>query len=114
MAKYPEHKQLNLPAVADELLQYWQDKSIFERSVTEREGKPSYTFYEGPPSANGLPGIHHVMARSIKDLAVIRSIGEVGNLGNESVVTLQGPENLAVDIAEAEKVSLSIVGVAVK
>jgi isoleucyl-tRNA synthetase len=68
MAKYPEHKQLNLPAVADELLQYWQDKSIFERSVTEREGKPSYTFYEGPPSANGLPGIHHVMARSIKDI----------------------------------------------
>ena len=54
------------------------------------------------------------VARSIKDLAVIRSIGEVGNLGNESVVTLQGPENLAVDIAEAEKVSLSIVGVAVK
>jgi hypothetical protein len=54
------------------------------------------------------------VARSIKDLAVIRSIGEVGNLGNESVVTLQAPENLAVDIAEAEKVSLSIVGVAVK
>jgi len=54
------------------------------------------------------------VARSIKDLAVIRSIGEVGNLGNESVVTLQGTENLAVDIAEAEKVSLSIVGVAVK
>jgi hypothetical protein len=54
------------------------------------------------------------VARSIKDLAVIRSIGEVGNLGNESVVTLQGPENLAVDIAEAEKVHLSIVGVAVK
>ncbi|MFM7015323.1 MAG: isoleucine--tRNA ligase [Bacteroidota bacterium] len=68
MAKYPEYKQLNLPAVADEILQYWQDKSIFERSVAEREGKPSYTFYEGPPSANGLPGIHHVMARSIKDI----------------------------------------------
>jgi isoleucyl-tRNA synthetase len=68
MAKYPEHKQLNLPAVADDVLQYWQDKSIFERSVSEREGKPAYTFYEGPPSANGLPGIHHVMARSIKDI----------------------------------------------
>ena len=68
MAKYPEYKQLNLPAVADEILQYWQDKSIFERSVSEREGKPAYTFYEGPPSANGLPGIHHVMARSIKDI----------------------------------------------
>ena len=52
MAKYPEYKQLNLPAVADEILQYWQDKSIFERSVSEREGKPAYTFYEGPPSAN--------------------------------------------------------------
>ncbi len=68
MAKYPEYKQLNLPAVADEILQYWQDKTIFDRSVTERDGKPSYTFYEGPPSANGLPGIHHVMARSIKDI----------------------------------------------
>jgi len=68
MAKYPEHKQLNLPAVADDVLQYWQDKSIFERSISEREGKPAYTFYEGPPSANGLPGIHHVMARSIKDI----------------------------------------------
>ncbi|HQK98768.1 MAG TPA: class I tRNA ligase family protein, partial [Bacteroidia bacterium] len=68
MAKYPEYKQLNLPNLAEQVLRNWQDKKVFERSVSEREGNPSYTFYEGPPSANGLPGIHHVMARSIKDI----------------------------------------------
>jgi isoleucyl-tRNA synthetase len=68
MAKYPEYKQLNLPSLADNVLASWEEKSIFERSISEREGKPAFTFYEGPPSANGLPGIHHVMARSIKDI----------------------------------------------
>jgi isoleucyl-tRNA synthetase len=68
MAKYPEYKQLNLPALADTILASWEEKLIFERSISEREGKPAFTFYEGPPSANGLPGIHHVMSRSIKDI----------------------------------------------
>jgi isoleucyl-tRNA synthetase len=66
--KYPEQKQLNLTAIADEILSFWESERIFERSVSEREGRPSFTFYEGPPSANGLPGIHHVMGRTIKDL----------------------------------------------
>ena len=65
---YPEYKHLNLPAISDEMLQWWEENHIFERSVSEREGRPAFNFYEGPPSANGLPGIHHVMARAIKDL----------------------------------------------
>jgi isoleucyl-tRNA synthetase len=65
---YPEYKHLNLPAISDEMLQWWEENHIFERSVSEREGRPAFNFYEGPPSANGLPGIHHVMARTIKDL----------------------------------------------
>lgn len=66
--KYPEYKHLNLSGISQEILKYWKDNNIFEESISSREGKPSYTFYEGPPSANGLPGIHHVMARSIKDI----------------------------------------------
>jgi isoleucyl-tRNA synthetase len=66
--KYPEFKQLNLPAIADEILAKWEAEKTFEKSVEIREGKTSFTFYEGPPSANGLPGIHHVMSRTIKDL----------------------------------------------
>ena len=65
---YPEQKNLNLPAIADEVLDWWEQHNVFESSVSQREGKPSFTFYEGPPSANGLPGIHHVMARTIKDM----------------------------------------------
>lgn len=68
MHHYPEQKNLNLPAIADEVLAWWEENKVFESSVTSREGKPSFTFYEGPPSANGLPGIHHVMARTIKDM----------------------------------------------
>ena len=68
MQQYPEYKSLNLPNIAESVLNRWQEQRIFERSVEEREGCPSFTFYEGPPSANGLPGIHHVMARSIKDI----------------------------------------------
>lgn len=65
---YPEYKHLNLPAISDKMLKWWEENHIFERSVTESEGRPAFNFYEGPPSANGLPGIHHVMARTIKDL----------------------------------------------
>ncbi len=66
--KYPEYKNLSYPQIADEVLDFWQENKTFEASVSEREGKPNFTFYEGPPSANGAPGIHHVMARSIKDI----------------------------------------------
>lgn len=65
---YPEYKHLNLPAISDEVLRWWEENQIFEKSVSTREGAPSFNFYEGPPSANGLPGIHHVMARTIKDM----------------------------------------------
>jgi len=65
---YPERKQVRYAEVADSVLQYWQENKIFEKSVTTREGKPTFTFYEGPPSANGTPGIHHVMARTVKDI----------------------------------------------
>jgi isoleucyl-tRNA synthetase len=66
--KFPEYKGLNLPKVAAEIGSYWQEKNIFEKSVTTREGKEPYVFFEGPPSANGLPGVHHVLARAIKDI----------------------------------------------
>ena len=66
--KFAEYKGLDLPKVAEEILNYWQDHNIFEKSVTTREGNEPYVFYEGPPSANGLPGVHHVLARAIKDI----------------------------------------------
>lgn len=66
--KFTEYKGLDLPSLADEVLDFWKKENIFEKSVTTREGKPQYVFFEGPPSANGLPGIHHVMARAIKDI----------------------------------------------
>ena len=66
--KFPEYKGLNLPNVAKEMLKYWEDHNIFEKSVTTREGNKPYVFFEGPPSANGLPGVHHVLARAIKDI----------------------------------------------
>ncbi len=68
MKKYPEYKQLDLSAVNKEVLQKWKANSIFEKSLSTRDGDKSYTFYEGPPSANGMPGIHHVMGRAIKDI----------------------------------------------
>jgi len=67
-ANFPEYKGLDLPKVAEEILDYWQENSVFEKSVTTREGKKPYVFFEGPPSANGLPGVHHVLARAIKDI----------------------------------------------
>ena len=67
-AKFPEYKGLDLPNIAEEILKYWEENNIFEKSVTIREGKDPYVFFEGPPSANGLPGVHHVLARAIKDI----------------------------------------------
>ena len=65
--KFTEYSQLNLSEVNKEVLKKWDENDVFSRSMTEREGHPSFVFYEGPPSANGMPGIHHVMARTIKD-----------------------------------------------
>lgn len=66
--KFTEYKGLDLPTVASEVLDFWKKENIFEKSVTTREGNEPFVFFEGPPSANGLPGIHHVMARAIKDI----------------------------------------------
>ena len=65
--KFPVYNQLNLPQINKEVLKEWDKNDVFTKSMTEREGAPSFVFYEGPPSANGMPGIHHVMARAIKD-----------------------------------------------
>lgn len=66
--RFTEYKGLDLPVVADEILKYWKENDIFQKSIDTRQGKTPYVFFEGPPSANGLPGIHHVMARAIKDI----------------------------------------------
>ena len=65
--KFAEHSKLNLSDVNKEVLEQWNGEDLFHRSITEREGCPSFVFFEGPPSANGHPGIHHVMGRTIKD-----------------------------------------------
>ena len=65
--RYPDYAQLNLAQVQKDILGQWEEEGAFEKSVTLRAGAPSFVFYEGPPSANGLPGIHHVMARTLKD-----------------------------------------------
>ncbi|WP_298349606.1 isoleucine--tRNA ligase [uncultured Dokdonia sp.] len=67
-AKFTEYKGLDLPNIASEVLAYWKENDVFEKSVTSREGAKPYVFFEGPPSANGLPGVHHVLARAIKDI----------------------------------------------
>lgn len=66
--KYTEYKSLNLSQTAKDIQKFWEDNKIFDKTISSREGKTPFVFYEGPPSANGLPGIHHVMARSIKDI----------------------------------------------
>ncbi|MDX1350731.1 MAG: class I tRNA ligase family protein, partial [Putridiphycobacter sp.] len=66
--KYPTYDGLNLPNVAETVLERWKKENIFEKSVASRAGKTPFIFTEGPPSANGLPGIHHVLSRSIKDI----------------------------------------------
>ena len=63
---FPERGSLNLPVIQKKILKSWQENNVFRNSI--RKASPEFVFYEGPPSANGLPGIHHVMARSIKDL----------------------------------------------
>ena len=68
MKKFTEYKGLDLSGVADEVLAQWTKEDTFHKSITTREGHPTFVFYEGPPSANGTPGIHHVMARTIKDV----------------------------------------------
>ncbi len=66
--KYTEYQQLNLPSISEEILAKWKNERTFEKSVELREGKTPFVFYEGPPSANGMPGIHHVISRTLKDL----------------------------------------------
>ncbi|MBQ8652757.1 MAG: isoleucine--tRNA ligase [Alistipes sp.] len=66
--KFKEYKGLDLAKIADEVLARWDEENTFEKSLSTREGHPSFVFFEGPPSANGMPGIHHVMARTIKDV----------------------------------------------
>ncbi len=66
--KYREYKQLNLTEIAEDVQKSWKEENAFEKSITNREGKTPFVFYEGPPSANGMPGIHHVISRTLKDL----------------------------------------------
>lgn len=65
---YKEYKGLNMPAIEQELFQQWKEKQTFENSITNRDGAPTFVFYEGPPSANGMPGIHHAISRTLKDM----------------------------------------------
>ncbi len=66
--RYKEYKHLNLPSIEGDVLQRWQEEDAFKKSMETREGAEPFIFYEGPPSANGLPGIHHVISRTLKDL----------------------------------------------
>ena len=66
--RFKEYKQLDLPNIAKEILKQWKDEDTFSKTLNNRKGSPPFIFYEGPPSANGRPGIHHVMARAIKDI----------------------------------------------
>ena len=67
-ARYREYAQLNLPGISQEILQKWESEQAFEKSVSLRDNNKPFVFYEGPPSANGMPGIHHVISRTLKDL----------------------------------------------
>ena len=66
--KYTEYKQLQMPAIEQEFLAYWKSSDTFKKSISQRSGAVPFVFFEGPPSANGLPGIHHVISRTLKDL----------------------------------------------
>ena len=68
MKKYPEYKKLDLSQISSDILKFWKEDKTFEKSVSTRDENKPWVFYEGPPSANGMPGIHHVMARAIKDI----------------------------------------------
>lgn len=65
---YPQYKKLDIPAIEKDILSIWKDEKTFEKSVEQRDPKNTFVFYEGPPSANGMPGIHHVISRTIKDI----------------------------------------------
>ena len=65
---FKEYKKLDLPSISQEVLDFWEKESVFNKSVINRKGNKPFVFYEGPPSANGVPGIHHLMARTIKDI----------------------------------------------
>jgi isoleucyl-tRNA synthetase len=68
LKKFPEYKELDLTRIANSVSEYWEGNKTFEKSISIRKGNPKFVFFEGPPSANGMPGIHHVMARTIKDI----------------------------------------------
>src|SRR3989338_178346 len=68
---YEHNRQLNVPEREEEILKFWEEKKVFEKSLKKNKGKKPFVFYEGPPTANGMPGIHHVEARAFKD-AVLR------------------------------------------
>ena len=68
MSQFKEYKNLNLIDVAENVSEFWKANDTFAKSVETRQGNPEFVFYEGPPSANGMPGIHHVMARALKDI----------------------------------------------
>lgn len=68
MDKFKVYNNFNLSEINKEVLNRWKAEGLFEKSLKEREGAPSFVFFEGPPSANGMPGIHHVLARTIKDI----------------------------------------------
>ena len=65
---FKEYEKLDLPSISQEILDFWEKESVFRKSIVLRAGEKPFVFYEGPPSANGVPGIHHVMARTIKDI----------------------------------------------
>ena len=67
MKRFNEYKQLNLPQLSNDVLKAWDNEDLFHKSISTREGNKPFYFFEGPPSANGKPGIHHVLARTIKD-----------------------------------------------
>ena len=60
--------RFNIPAIEEQILEYWEKNDIFQKSITSRDAKKPFVFYEGPPTANGRPGIHHVLARTVKDI----------------------------------------------
>ena len=68
MKKFTEYKNLDLVQISNQITEFWKENDTFKKSVEIREGQPEFVFYEGPPSANGMPGIHHVMARALKDI----------------------------------------------
>ena len=66
--KFPEYKEFNLSKINKEISEVWKKNNTFQKSLDTRDGNPEFIFYEGPPSANGMPGIHHVLSRTIKDV----------------------------------------------